>query len=101
MEQSTKDNGCLDMLKVTESSFMLMGMCMREIGEITKLTEKEFTQMQKELDMKVRGKMINNMGKELRCGMRALNMRVFMILGRNKDMESTHGQMGLCMRDYG
>jgi hypothetical protein len=51
--------------------------------------------------MKGSGKMISNMGKEWKCGKRALNMRETTIWGRSKELASTRGPMAQFMKEIG
>ena len=51
--------------------------------------------------MKVSGKMTSNMEKEWRHGMKGLSMRVTMLMGRRKDMDTTSGQISQYTRVNG
>ena len=79
----------------------LMVMFTRGLGITIRPMATELTLMRKEQGMKDTGKMISNTEKEWRPGMKGQSMKEFIIWGRRKDMESTHGQMVQCMKENG
>ena len=93
MVLSMKESGIMDMPLEMENSIMLMETSMRDNGLITKLMVTVSIQMSKELDMKDIGKKINNMEKALRRGLKARNMRVYILTERKKVLENISGLM--------
>ena len=62
-----------------------MAMFTKDNGLTIKLTESVTTCTPMVSHTKVSGKRINNMAKELKCGLMALFTKVLMLMGRNRD----------------
>jgi hypothetical protein len=92
MELNMKENGKMVKLVDKESFSILMEMYMRGNGQIIKQMATVYTQIRKVQDMKATGKMISNMDRELKHGMRAQSTRVSMLWERKRDSVNTLGQ---------
>jgi hypothetical protein len=94
-------NGKWGMQVETEFSIMLMETCMMEFGTITNAMDMESTQIKKEQDMKVTGRMILNQDKELKFGQKEASILANMKMERSKDMVLTHGLMVQYTKEIG
>lgn len=74
MDLGTMDFGSMIWQMGMVDSFMLMEMCMKDIGWMIKQTVKEHIVILMEQRMKVIGLTISNMGKATKSGLMDLNM---------------------------
>ena len=72
-------NGIITKHVVLVSSFILMATLMMATGEITKQMDSGFTLVQKDLDMKVIGKMIYSLAKVMKPGQKGHRIPVSML----------------------
>lgn len=70
---------------------MQMEMFMMDNGLMTKLMVMECIVIQMELNMKVIGKKINNMDKDLKHGLMEPNIMVIMFKEKNMEQVNSHG----------
>lgn len=78
-----------------------MGMCIRVHGLAIRHVATEFTPTQKVQNTRVSGKMINNMGKAMKPGLKELATKVNILKAKKKAVVSTLGQTAQSMRVNG
>lgn len=86
-------------LVVMENLLIKMETNMKEIGKTTKLMVMVNIDKKMELFIKETGKMINNMEKDLKFGEIQHNMKVIMLMERNKAGEYLNLMMVVFMKD--
>lgn len=101
MVGSTKGNGNTDKLKVKGSFCMPTEMSTKACGTITRAMDTESMSMSKALGTKVNGRMISNMEKELKLGMKDQDMKVVILMEERKVMVSTGGLMDPSTKETG
>lgn len=97
MGLSMKENGNMDSLRAKEHFIIQMAMCIKESGSIVNVTDMGFISTRKELGMKDNGKMIHSGEEELKHGLKEVDMKACMPQEKNKAMVNINGPMDQLM----